>query len=75
VSGGAVQTGFEIKSEFKWFETFSNFDQFKKYFPFLKKIEIKYGFKALEAKNNFLYRNFLRFGMDMELIFIKFYMS
>jgi hypothetical protein len=24
VPGGAVQTRFEIKSEFKWFETFSN---------------------------------------------------
>jgi hypothetical protein len=24
VSGGAVQTGFEIKSEFNWFKTFSN---------------------------------------------------
>jgi hypothetical protein len=35
----------------------------------LEKIEIKYGFEALEEGNNFLYRNFLRFGMDFELKF------
>jgi hypothetical protein len=35
----------------------------------LEKIEIKYGFEALEEGNNFLYRNFLRFRMDFELKF------
>jgi hypothetical protein len=35
----------------------------------LEKIEIKYGFEALEEGNNFLYIKFLRFGMDFELKF------
>jgi hypothetical protein len=32
-------------------------------------MEIKYGFEALEEGNHFLYRNFLRFRMDLELKF------
>jgi hypothetical protein len=32
-------------------------------------IEIKYGFEDLKEVNNYLYRNFLRFGMDLELKF------
>jgi hypothetical protein len=35
----------------------------------LRKIKIKYGFKDLEEMNNFLHRNFSRFGMDLELKF------
>jgi hypothetical protein len=38
----------------------------------LRKIEIKYGFEALEEGNNFLYRNFLRFRTDFELKFREF---
>jgi hypothetical protein len=71
-AGGAVQTGFEIQSEFKWFRTFStvsNFDRLEKYFPLLRKIEVKDGFEALEEGDDFLYRNFLRFRMDLELTF------
>jgi hypothetical protein len=69
VPGGAVQTGFETKSEFKWFKQFqtvSTFGLLEKYFPLLRKIEVKYDFEALEEGNNFLYRNLLRFRMDLE---------
>jgi hypothetical protein len=69
VLGGVVQTGFETKSEFNWFKTFSNcfkYGRLEKYFPLLRKIEIKYGFEALEEGNNVLYRIFLRFRMDLE---------
>jgi hypothetical protein len=38
----------------------------------LGKIEIKYGFEDIEEINNFLHRNFLRFGMDLELKFREF---
>jgi hypothetical protein len=58
------------KSGFKWFKTFSNL--FKlwsigKVPSLAQKIEIKYSFEALEEGNNFLYINFLRFGMDFKL--------
>jgi hypothetical protein len=69
VPGGAVQSGFETKSKFKWlkqFQTVSNFGRLEKYFSLLENIEIKCGFEALEDGNNFLYRNFLRFEMDLE---------
>jgi hypothetical protein len=33
----------------------------------LKKLEIKYGWKELEIRNNVLYRNFSRFEMEFEL--------
>jgi hypothetical protein len=59
----------------KHFQTFSNFGQLEKYFLLLGKIEIKYGFESLEEGNNFLYRNFLNFGMDLELKFREFCMS
>jgi hypothetical protein len=35
----------------------------------LGKIEIKYCFEDLEERNNFLHRNFLKFGMGLELKF------
>jgi hypothetical protein len=66
--GGAVQTEFERKSEFKCFKQFktvSKFGGLEKHFPGLRKIEIKYSFEDLEEMNNFLYRNFLRFAMDL----------
>jgi hypothetical protein len=59
----------------KHFQTVSNFGRLEKYFPLLGKIEIKYGFEALEEGNNFLYRNFIRFRMDLELKFREFCMS
>jgi hypothetical protein len=34
---------------------------FKRYLPSLQKIEIKYGWREFEMRNNFYYRNFLRF--------------
>jgi hypothetical protein len=48
------------------FPCVSNFGQLEKYFPQLGKIEIKYGFEHLGGMNNFLYRNFLIFIMDLE---------
>jgi hypothetical protein len=33
----------------------------------LQKFEIKYGWKLLGIRNNFPYRNLLRFKMDLEL--------
>jgi hypothetical protein len=78
VPGGAVQAGFEKKSEFKWFKTFSNCFKLwsiRKVLSLAQKIEIKYGFESLEEGNNFLYRKFLRFGMDLELKFREFCMS
>jgi hypothetical protein len=35
----------------------------------LKKFEIKYRWKVFEIRNNFSYRNFLRFRLDFELKF------
>jgi hypothetical protein len=35
----------------------------------LRKIKTKYCFEYLEERNNFLHRNFHRFGMDLELKF------
>jgi hypothetical protein len=78
VPGGAVQTRFETKSECKWFKQFqtvSIFSRLGKYSPLLRKIQIKYGFEALKEGNNFLYRNFLRFGMDWEYKFREICMS
>jgi hypothetical protein len=57
-----------IETNFKPFK----FNQSKKDLPELKKIEIKYGFEDLEDMNNFLQRNFLRIGMDLELKFREF---
>jgi hypothetical protein len=48
------------------FQIVSNFGRIEKYFPGLWKIEIKYGFEDLREVNSFLYRRFLRFGMDLE---------
>jgi hypothetical protein len=41
----------------------------------LEKIQIKYGWKVLDMRNNYAYRNFLRFLMSFELKFRKFSMS
>jgi hypothetical protein len=44
------------KSKFKWFKTFSNHFKIgwlEKYFPLLRKIEIKYGFKLSKRGTSF----------------------
>jgi hypothetical protein len=67
--GPAVQTVFQQIQNSKVsnkFQTISNFGRLENYFPRLRKIEIKYGFEDLGEMNNFLYRNFLKFGMDLE---------
>jgi hypothetical protein len=35
----------------------------------LKKFEIKYGFEGFDERNNFSYKNVLRFEVDFELNF------
>jgi hypothetical protein len=77
-AGVAVETGFEPHPEFKSFkqiQTVSNFGRLERYFPGLGKIEIKYGSKEFETRNNFSYRNFPRFWMDFELNFREASMS
>jgi hypothetical protein len=41
----------------------------------LEKLEIKYGWKGLEIRNNVSYRNFSRFKMKFELKFKEFFVS
>jgi hypothetical protein len=41
----------------------------------LRKLEIKYGWKVFEIRNNFTYTDFLRFKMNFELKFIETSMS
>jgi hypothetical protein len=40
-----------------------------------QKIEIKYVWKVFEIRNNFTYKDFLRFEMDFELKFREFSMG
>jgi hypothetical protein len=35
----------------------------------LENFQIKYGFEGFDDRNNFLYRNFLKFEMEFELQF------
>jgi hypothetical protein len=56
------------KSEFKWFKIFSNLF---KLWSIIKVLS----YTQKKERNNFLYRNFLRFGMDFELKFREFCMS
>jgi hypothetical protein len=44
----------------------------KKGLPKLEQIEIKYGFQGFIERDNFLYRNFVRFEMCFELKFGEF---
>jgi hypothetical protein len=64
------QTLFEMDSNvfniFKRFQKSFNFHLSKKDIPELKKFEIKYGFEGFDGRNNFLYRNFFRFKVDVE---------
>jgi hypothetical protein len=54
------------------FQIASNFARLEKYFPGLRKIEMKYGQKSLEIRINFPYRNFYRFEMEFEFKFREF---
>jgi hypothetical protein len=68
----AGSTCLKQKSELKWFKTISKLCKLwliRKVLSLACKMEIKYGFEALEEGNHFLYRNFLRFRMDLELKF------
>jgi hypothetical protein len=47
-------------------QIFPNVDRSKNNLPELQKLEIKYGFEILEKMNNFLHRNFFRFGRNFE---------
>jgi hypothetical protein len=64
VSGSGGLNTFQIQMNSNYFKTFQTLTDQKMAFTSPKKIEIKYGFKALERVNNFLDRNFFRFGMD-----------
>jgi hypothetical protein len=51
---------FESNSNsFNWFHS-------KKNLPEIEKIEIKYGFKGFDERDDFLYRHFSRFKLDFE---------
>jgi hypothetical protein len=51
---------------FKLISNPSNFTQFKKDLPLLRKFEIKYGCEGFQERKNFLHRNFFRFKMDFK---------
>jgi hypothetical protein len=64
VSGGGGLNTFQVQMNSNYFKTVQCFTNPKMAFPSPKKIEIKFGFEALEKVNNFLHRNFFRSGMD-----------
>jgi hypothetical protein len=51
------------------FKSAPTFDRSKGCLPILEKLEIKYGWKKFEIRNNFTYRNFSRFEKEFELKF------
>ncbi len=51
------------------FQIYSNLIRFKQDLPELRKFEIKYEWKVFNIRNNFPYKEFLRFKMDFELKF------
>jgi hypothetical protein len=51
------------------FKFATNFDRSKRCLPVLKNIQIKFGLKEIQIRNNFPYRNFSRFEIEFELIF------
>jgi hypothetical protein len=64
----AAQFGFKPNQKyFKRIQNSPNFDWFKMCFPEIQKYEIKYGWKEVEMRNNFLSRICLRFWMNFEL--------
>jgi hypothetical protein len=48
-------------------QTRSNLICSKWHLPELENFEIIYGYEGFDVRNNFPYRNFLRFEMDLEL--------
>jgi hypothetical protein len=77
LTGGASSTvrpirfSNRIKFISNGFKFAPNFDRSKSCLPVLQKWEIKYGWKEIEIRNNFSYRNFSRFEMQFELKFIE----
>jgi hypothetical protein len=53
-------------NEFKLPQNLPNFDRSKNNLFLVEQFGIKYGFEGLEKMNNFLHRNFFRFGMDFK---------
>jgi hypothetical protein len=68
LTGGPAR--FKINSiHFKPIQTHSNLLRSKQDLAVLQKFEIKYGWKGLEIRNNFPYRDLLRFELHLELKF------
>jgi hypothetical protein len=65
-SNGRRRFELDLNANSNKFKSFQTLIDPKKYFALLRKIEIKYGCEGLERTNNFLYRNFFRFRMDLE---------
>jgi hypothetical protein len=55
--------------KFKIFQNRPNSIQTKTDPPVLQKIELKYGWREFEVRNNFPYKGFLTFEMNFELKF------
>jgi hypothetical protein len=69
VRGAWVKNGikrFKNSNYSKNVQIFSNFDRSKFDLLELQKFERKYGFEDLKMMNNFLHKNFFRFGRDLE---------
>jgi hypothetical protein len=56
-----------IQKYFKWIQICPDFNRSKRCLPLLERFQIKYGWKELEIRNNFPYRNFSRFELTFEL--------
>jgi hypothetical protein len=67
VTSGAGQKWFKLQNSngLKMFKFFQILIDANLSFP-APKIEIKYGFEDIGKMNNFLHRNFFRFGSDLE---------
>jgi hypothetical protein len=64
-----IQFSNRIKFISNGFKFAPKFDRSKICLPVLGKLEVKYGWKELEIRNNFPYRNFSRFEKEFELKF------
>jgi hypothetical protein len=68
-------------NESKWIQTVSNQSNLFKRHSIQTgpssacNIEIKYGFEGFDVRNNFTYRNILRFELDFELKFRETFVS
>jgi hypothetical protein len=56
-----------VLNRFKRIQICPNFDRSKSFLPLLQQLEIKYGWKELEMRNNPSYRNLSRFESKFEL--------